>query len=286
MLSNHTIGMHKEWWRICEDWAASGLTTRKYCLEKNIPRTKFTYWREKLHFPYLKKPRRVAPNWNEIIKDWEESGLTIKTYCEEKNISPKGLCKKRYKVGHPSYISGKEMANKWREIIKDWESSNLTAGAYALKYELNPSSIRRWDKKLNPHKVHQTRENKALQKWTKIMEEWQMSSLTGFTYCRRSGIEVSSFYKWQKKLNVSGPPKAHLDFTKQEHPEISLEDHFFSVPFSSAMLMGSPAPKKIEALLPQGHQLCVEGMEGQFDEESLSWLTLLLQPKNNIGQDA
>lgn len=280
--NNEAIRIQQKWWKICEDWKESGLSARKYCQEKNITRNVFAYWREKIDFPFVKKPKTVPRNWDEIIKDWEQSGLNIKEYCEQKNISSKGLCKRRYRIGHSSYVSAKETAHKWQAIIKDWETSGLTAGAYALEHQLNPSSIGRWDRKLNPHKPRKT--DKALQKWTKIMEEWQTSGWSGFTYCRRKGIEVSCFYKWQKRLNVAELSKPHLNFTKQDIPDICLEDYFISIPFSSAISMGSPASsRKIEAVLPQGHQLSIEG---QCDKEKLNaWLALLLQSKNDSTQE-
>lgn len=277
------IPAQKRWQEICEDWAQSGMSVSQYCREKNIPRVQFMSWREKINFPFLKRPKGISHNWEKIIKDWEKSGLNIKTYCEMKNISSRSLCKRRYKIGHSSYMNLQETTHKWREIIRDWEASGLGPSAYAMKNALNLSSLRRWDKKLNPHKIQQTSQEKALQKWTKIMKEWESSGLTGFTYCRRNGIEVSCFYKWQKKLNFLSPPPLHLDF--KDRPEVSLEDYFLQVPFSSGILMGSSPPsKKIEVVLPQGHQLC---MEGQFDEENLSsWLALLLTFKNNSEKEA
>lgn len=280
--NKEAIRLQQEWWKICEDWKASSLSARKYCQEKNIARNVFAYWREKISFPFVKKPKTVFLKWDEIIKDWENSGLNIKTYCEEKNLSPKSLCKKRCQMGHSSYVSAKETAHKWQEIIKDWETSGLTAGAYALKHQLNPSSIGRWDRKLNPHKPRKT--DKALQKWTKIMEDWQTTGWQGGTYCRRNGIEASCFYKWQKRLNVSEPSKPSLNFTKQDVPEICLEDYFISIPLSSAVSMGSPAPsRKKESALLQEHQLSIED---PCDEETLkARLALPLQPMNKNTQE-
>lgn len=277
-LKKTRIPAREKWWKICENWSKSGLSAKQYCEENKILIAEFFRWRKKLNFPFFKKPIPPIDNWDEIITDWEKSGLSAKKYCEEHNISPDRLYYRRQKISHPTYISVQKKRHKWKEIIQDWEKSGLTPNAYAVKNALYPCTLRHWDKKLNPHKVRKTIQERAVEKWTTIMDDWKKSGLSAFTYCQRKGVTTSPFYEWRDRLNIFEPPHLRMGFTKQEYPEVSLEEHFISIPSSSAMLMGPPpTDKKIEVILPQGHQIHVEG---EFDKESLSaWLTLLLQPK-------
>ncbi|MBA3814881.1 MAG: hypothetical protein H0X26_10480 [Alphaproteobacteria bacterium] len=397
-----TLAARKKWWKICEDWAASGLSARRFCKENKISGPEFVRWRQKINFPFAKKPQRIITNWDEIIEDWEKTGLSVKRYCEEKGISPFGLYERRKKVKHPAYTSLKTFSNKWRAIVtdreksglnkyayckfhnltpsalynwdkhfnphnirkpsheeaverwtkiledwkesnlspkiycrekkldhwrlvqwskrlnfpiplepekiiynweevskdlqasglsisrycegkgiplrglyrwekerteaariqvynrwkervKDWEVSGLTAHAYCKLNGLDLSSFNRWDRHFNPYKIRRTIQEKAIERWTKILEDCKESGLSKFTYCKREGLTVSVFYKWLKKLNFTEPLRS--DFTRHVS-DIRLEDHFISIPFSSADLMRPLiANKKMELILPQGHQL-------------------------------
>ncbi|MBA3814706.1 MAG: hypothetical protein H0X26_09570 [Alphaproteobacteria bacterium] len=272
----------KKWTKILEDWKESGLDAKSYCREKKIRDSSFYNWRKKLNFPVPIKPEKVSYNWEEVAKDWKASSLSLNKYCKEKKIPPSSFYKWREKVNHPAYITLKERADKWREIIKDWETSGLTSHAYCMLNDLCLSSFSKRERHLNPHKIRQTRHDKAVEKWTKVFEDWKESGLNKYTYCQRKGIESASFYSWVKKLNFPEPPQLHPDFTRLM-PDICLEDHFTPISFGSSFLMESlPVDKKIEITLPQGHQLRIEG---QFDWEGLNeWITLLLQPKADDEQ--
>ena len=175
----------ERWEKIFEEWVHSGLGLYEYCKRKKIHIGSFYRWRKKLNFPCFKKPQRIIQNWDEIIEDWERSGLSVRKYCAEKNIPTTGLYKRRCKISHPSYMSVQDTTNKWRAIVKDWETSGLTSNGYARKNGLSLSALLHWDKKLNPHAIRKTIHERAVERWTKIMEDWQKSVLSGFTYCQR-----------------------------------------------------------------------------------------------------
>jgi hypothetical protein len=116
-------------------------------------------------------------------------------------------------------------------------------------------------------------------KWQRICKDWEKSGLSGFAYCQRRGVDSTAFYKWRRRLNYSAP-QSDLNLIKQEHSKSALENYFVSIPFGSAILMGSPPPStKIDIRLSQGHRLCIEG---QVKWEGLNeWLALLSQSTLN-----
>ena len=278
-ISDREIYAHHKWQMICEDWQKSGLSGQKYCKEKRIHEADFYKWRKKIEFPVSIRPNYRMQNWREILKDWEISGLHPKQYCEEKNISIYRFYRWRSKTNHPAYITLKERANKWREILKDWETSGLGINMYCRKNALNPTTLLYWEKKLDPHKIKQTIQQKAVERWKRIFEDFKKSGLSGLAYCQRRGVAGASFYKWKRRLNYSAP-QLGLNLIKQERPKIALEDYFVSISFGSAILMGSPPPStKIDIMLSQRHRLCIEG---QVNWKGLNaWLALLSQSKLN-----
>lgn len=40
--------------------------------------------------------------------------------------------------------------------------------------------------------------------WKEIISKWEQSGLKARPFCRREQIELSSFLRWQRKLNGSG----------------------------------------------------------------------------------
>ena len=276
MSSTRFDRARERWQKICEDWAASGLSPKSYCKERNIPASNFFKWREKIDFPIPIKPEKITYNWEEISKDLHASGLSIHRYCKEKGIPPRDLYRWEKENNNPTRIL---KSNRWRESIKNWEASGLTTHEYCKLNGLALSTFEWWKRRLNLQKIRRTSHVKTVEKWTKIMGDWQESGLSKFTFCQRNGISSPSFYIWVKKLNLWESRQSGPDFTRKA-PDICLEDHFTSIPFGSGILMGSPpANKTIELILPQGHQLRIEG---QCDWEGLNaWIALLLQQKNS-----
>ncbi|MBA3814839.1 MAG: hypothetical protein H0X26_10255 [Alphaproteobacteria bacterium] len=262
----------EKWQKICEGWQISGLSGKKYCKREKIPMKPFYSWRKQLNFLV---PIKVIYNWEEVNNNVEDSGLSVDRYCKEKGIPPSGLYLWRRKINHPAYIKPKERYDEWIEIIKDWEAGSLTQRAYCMRNGLSPPIFNRWERRHNPHKIRKTCHEEAVERWTKIFEDWKESGLSKFTYCQRKGVTHSCFYKWARRLNVLEPIRP--DFTRQR-PDICLEDHFTPIPFSSDISLGSlPADKKIEITLPQGHHLHIEGQWEGLN----AWVDLLVRSETN-----
>jgi hypothetical protein len=238
------MNQRKKWEFIFKEWKEYDLETEIYDQEKSIAIHSFY---RNLNHPTSKNLLAEANyrKWKEILNDWAKSGWSGRKYCQEKNIAFGTFYYWDNKIQYSS--SGlRAIAHKRAPIIKDWEKSGLTIHAYGMKNGLSPSMLRYWARKLRPHKVYKKSQEETRKKWTQIMEEWQMSGLSGFTYCKRKGICASSFCYWRKKLNL--PESTHLcrDVTKQERPQVDLDDYFISIPFSSDILGEEPPAIKKE----------------------------------------
>lgn len=274
-LSPKQIENLKKWEILIEDWRKSGMDVTKYCKEKRIERDIFFKWKTKIS-PSLKQENHLREKWQSILEDWKKSGLKRWHYCKEKKVLMSSFLRWEKKLD-PSYKPNKvRVLEKWTEIIEDWKKSGLNRNAYCIQNDLT-TSFYQWEKKINPSVSRKPKHIVVLEKWTEIIEDWKKSGLKGYVYCKKSGVPITSFYKWEKKLNPSrhSQPTSGPIRKAQPKTELSLQDLFAPFAFGSTLLNNpSSANPKIEVILSQGHRL---SLEGTFDWEKLTaWLTPLL----------
>ncbi len=54
--------------------------------------------------------------------------------------------------------------------------------------------------------------------WKEIISKWEQSGLKARPFCRREQIELSSFLRWQRKLDGSGDENGFVAVTTSSPP--------------------------------------------------------------------
>src|SRR3990167_5128668 len=141
----------KKWQKICEAWAASGLSVREYCRKKKVSRSKFLRWRKKINFPFSSNYREIASckKWQKICEDWASSGLSATRYCKEKKVLKAEFFRWRKKINFPFFKKSKRIIHGWDEMIADWEKSDLSVRKYCMEKNISSTSFYKRRRKMN-----------------------------------------------------------------------------------------------------------------------------------------
>ena len=59
-----------------------------------------------------------------------------------------------------------------------------------------------------------TRVFRSRTQWESLVEEFKTSGLTKSAYCKRQGVTISCFYRWQKILAEESAPNNFIDITE------------------------------------------------------------------------
>lgn len=205
----------QKWERIMEDWRESNLSIRIYCKEKNIPNANFHIWKNKVT-PCVDDnfSTRIFNKWTAIMEDWKKSGLQKTIYCREKGICYTVFLKweKRFNpLWRPVW---KESLEAQKEIVEDWRQTDLNMTDYCQEKKIKRNTFYTWRKR-EGSSVKEEISLRTLKKWTQLVEEWHISGLSRWAYCKKKGMHSPSFYKWERRLNPSRKPYQEELFEKQ-----------------------------------------------------------------------
>lgn len=210
--------------------------------------------------------------WRVILKDHVESGLSVASYCKEKRIPVATFYGWKRRLDPSSVTNFKDRRDKWIKTIEDWEKSGLSKLEYCKERDFPAEVLSLWQKRLNPPLPKRS----AFEKWTEIIEDWKKSGLEKAAYCRKKKFGASHFYQWERRITASKDSfSSELEEESLTNPEVSLRDIFVKSAPSETL---PPPDLKIEAILPQGHRLCLENSldEGAFKK----WVAPLLAIEN------
>ena len=101
--------------------------------------------------------------------------------------------------------------------------------------------------------------------WTRILERWKSSGLSGRAFCEREGLGEPVFYSWKRKLRLRGEA--------QVKPAARKAVQFIPVEVKSLVTIGAP----LEVVVGLGR---VVRVPSGFDAAELKRLLLVLEERS------
>jgi hypothetical protein len=198
------------WEELIEEWEKSGLQKIVYCKEKNISKTNFRFWMQRLRSSLIGKQSRDAiKKWEAIIEDWKKSGLNKHAYCLQNELSHSFYrWEKKLNPSAPREDLHMVAVKKWTEIIEDWEKSACSAYVYCKKKGLIVTAFYYWRRRLNPFEYSRRKKERPIP-YEPTLQELLMPA----TLSRPLSIKDSS-------------PPQRLEITLSQGHSLTLEGYF------------------------------------------------------------